>query len=118
MSCPPATDLPDRRRLLLLALAGASLPLARAAAQQVKATKQAAQYQDTPKDGHMCSQCQFYIAAGGQPGAGQPGAGQPGAGMMGGGMGSGKMMSGGTCKVVQGAISPMGWCQFFAPHTG
>ena len=113
MSCPPATDLPDRRRLLLLALAGATLPLARAAAQQVKATKQAAQYQDTPKDGHMCSQCQFYIAAGGQPGAGQPGAG-----MMGGGMGSGKMMSGGTCKVVQGAISPMGWCQFFAPHTG
>ena len=113
MSCPPATDLPDRRRLLLLALAGASLPLARAAAQQVKATKQAAQYQDTPKDGHMCSQCQFYIAAGGQPGAGQPGSG-----MMGGGMGPGKMMSGGTCKVVQGAISPMGWCQFFAPHTG
>ena len=113
MSCPPATDLPDRRRLLLLALAGASLPLARAAAQQVKATKQAAQYQDTPKDGHMCSQCQFYIAAGGQPGAGQPGAG-----MMGGGMGPGKMMAGGTCKVVQGAISPMGWCQFFAPHTG
>jgi len=108
MSCPPATNRPDRRRVLLLALAGATLPLARAAAQQVKATKQAAQYQDTPKDGHMCSQCQFYIPAGGQPGAG----------MMGGGMGPGKMMAGGTCKVVQGAISPMGWCQFFAPHTG
>ena len=97
MSCPPATDRPDRRRVLLMALAGATLPFARAAAQQVKATKQAAQYQATPKDGHMCSQCQFYLAAGSQPGAG---------------------MMGATCKVVEGAVSPMGWCQFFAPHTG
>ncbi len=103
MSCPP--NAPDRRRLLLLALAGAALPLLpAAAAEQAKATKKAAQYQDQPKGGNMCGHCRFFIAKGGKPGAG----------MMGAPMGPG-MMADGTCQIVAGAISPRGWCQFYAP---
>ena len=102
MSCPP--DSPDRRRLLALALAGVVLPVLPAAAQQTKAAKKAAQYQDHPKDGKMCGHCRFFIAKGGKPGEG----------MMGGGVGPGKMADG-TCQIVAGAISPMGWCQFYAP---
>jgi hypothetical protein len=91
--------------MLTLALAGAVLPvLPAAAAPQAKAAKKAAQYQDHPKDGKMCGQCRFFIAKGGKPGEG----------MMGGGMGPGKMADG-TCQIVAGAISPMGWCQFYAP---
>ncbi|MDE2007925.1 MAG: hypothetical protein KGI51_15245 [Rhodospirillales bacterium] len=100
MSCPE--DAPDRRRLLALVLAGTVLPVLPAAA-ATKAAKAAAQYQDHPKNGAMCGHCQFFIAKGGKAGQG----------MMGGAMGPGKMADG-TCKIVAGAISPMGWCQFYA----
>ncbi len=50
-----------------------------------KATKSAFQYQDKPKDGKKCVNCTLYIAA---AKAGAPG----------------------QCKVVEGDISPDGWC--------
>ncbi len=70
-----------------------------------KVPKAAAQYQDTPKNGQMCGMCKFYIAPGGKPGAG----------MMGGGAGPGMMAQTGTCEVVEGSISPRGWCVLYAP---
>ncbi len=88
-----------------LALAGAAGLGARAAvAQTSKATQAAVHYQDQPKDGKKCATCNFFI----------PPTGAKGAGMMGGGMGPGMMA--GTCKIVQGSISPMGWCDFYAPR--
>lgn len=69
-----------------------------------KVPKSAAQYQDTPKNGQMCGTCKFYIAPGGKAGAG----------MMGGGMGPGAMNAPGTCQVVEGSISPRGWCVLYA----
>ena len=52
---------------------------------QTKASKKAMQYQDAPKNGQECDTCMQWI-----PGAG---AGAPGG-----------------CKVVEGPISPKGWC--------
>jgi anaerobic selenocysteine-containing dehydrogenase len=59
--------------------------LARPAAAQAKATKQAMQYQDQPKNGQRCDTCMQFI-----PGA--------------------KADGPGTCKVVEGPISPSGYC--------
>lgn len=58
---------------------------ARPALAQGKADKKAMQYQDQPKNGQKCDTCLQFI-----PGA------KPGAN--------------GTCKVVEGPISPNGWC--------
>ncbi|MDE1903067.1 MAG: hypothetical protein KGI46_04360 [Alphaproteobacteria bacterium] len=69
-----------------------------------KVPKSAAQYQGTPKNGQMCGMCKFYIAPGGKAGAG----------MMGGGAGPGMMAQSGTCQVVEGSISPQGWCALYA----
>ncbi|HYL33839.1 MAG TPA: hypothetical protein VEU53_11900 [Stellaceae bacterium] len=69
-----------------------------------KVPKSAAQYQDTPKNGQTCGMCKFYIAPGGKAGAG----------MMGGTMGPGAMRTPGTCQVVEGSISPQGWCVLYA----
>jgi hypothetical protein len=60
----------------------------------------------------VCGACKFFISAGGQAG-----------GMMGGGMGRGMMsgnmrpgmMAAGTCQLVDGNISPMGWCVLYQP---
>ena len=54
-----------------------------------KVPQKDAQYQDTPKNGQKCDMCQYY-AAGNQPTA-------PG-----------------TCQLVDGSISPNGWCALFA----
>ena len=70
-----------------------------------KISQAAAQYQDVPKNGQMCGMCKFFIAPGGQAGGG----------MMGGGMGPGMMATPGTCQVVEGSISPRGWCVLYAP---
>jgi len=48
-----------------------------------------AAYQTTPKSGAQCSTCSLYI-----PGK--------------------SMSANGTCKLVKGAISPKGWCKFYA----
>jgi hypothetical protein len=61
--------------------------IARALA-QAKATKAAMQYQDEPKNGQQCDACMQYI-----PGP--------------------KPDAPGGCKVVDGAISPKGWCMAF-----
>ena len=53
-----------------------------------KAAKSAVQYQNSPKDGKMCGMCKFFIRSGG-------------------------MMSEGSCQVVEGAVSPMGYCILF-----
>ena len=73
--------------LVLPALAG--LLLAETTAAQAKGTKAQFKYQSTPNAGHKCSQCSFWIA-GSSPTAN------------------------GTCKIVDGAISPNGWCTAFA----
>jgi|SRR5579863_4316608 len=75
------------------------------AAQQTKLPKQAAQYQDTPKNGQMCGMCKHYIAPGGKPGEGMMGGGQRGPSMM---------TQTGTCELVDGSISPRGWCALYA----
>ena len=64
------------------AVAGAAIPIRFAHAQQ-KASKQAMQYQDTPKNGQQCDQCMHFEAPK-------------------------------SCKVVEGDISPKGWCVAFA----
>jgi hypothetical protein len=59
----------------------------RPAAAQQKASKQATQYREQPKNGQKCSDCLQFIP--GQQGADA------------------------TCKVVEGPISPNGWCTAF-----
>lgn len=49
-----------------------------------KMSKEGAQYQDKPQDGRKCADCTNFIAASK------------------------------TCKVVEGEVSPQGWCIFWA----
>jgi hypothetical protein len=87
---------PGRRRFLSLAAgvpgvaAGLSLAMRIGdVAAQNKMSKEAAKYQEQPKDGQRCDGCQLYIPADGDgPGA---------------------------CKVVEGDIAPDAWCTLFAP---
>ena len=58
---------------------------ARPARAQAKATKQAMQYQEQPKNSQKCDDCIQFI-----PGQ--------------------KQGATGSCKVVEGPISPNGWC--------
>jgi hypothetical protein len=89
-----------------LLLLPAALGLARTARAQTpgKVSQAAAQYQDTPKNGQVCGMCKYYIAPGGKAGEG----------MMGGQRGPGMMTQLGTCQVVEGSISPRGWCALYA----
>ncbi|HET7588106.1 MAG TPA: high-potential iron-sulfur protein [Gammaproteobacteria bacterium] len=57
-----------------------------------KLPQSAVQYQDHPRNGKQCSECMQFVSGGG-PGA----------------MGS--------CKVVQGKISPKGYCVAFVPKS-
>ena len=52
---------------------------------------QAAAYQTTPKGAAKCWNCSLFIAAKTNP-----------------------SKSNGGCKIVKGAISPNGWCKFYA----
>jgi hypothetical protein len=52
-----------------------------------KLAKEAAQYQEEPKDGERCSGCVFFIP------------------------------EDNTCKLVQGSISPEGWCSLYQPRS-
>jgi len=77
---------------------------------EAKASKAAVHYRDYPKGMQMCHMCKFCISAGGGR------SGMMGCGMMGGGMmGRGGMMGAGACQVVEGRISPMGWCDLYTP---
>ena len=77
------------RRITLknIALLAAVPWVARPARAQAKVAKQAMKYQDQPKDGQRCDTCVQFVP--GQSGAQ------------------------GTCKVVEGPISPSGWCMVY-----
>jgi hypothetical protein len=74
---------------------------------EAKASKVAVHYRDYPKGMQMCHMCKYYIAGGGRRG-GMGGMCMGGGPMMG-------MMGAGACQVVEGRISPMGWCDLYAP---
>jgi hypothetical protein len=82
-------DASRRRALAIIGglAAAAALPAGIAEAQTAKTTKEASQYQEGPKDGKRCQDCQFF-----EPGSGGTG----------------------TCKLVEGDISANGWCLLFA----
>ena len=73
--------------VVLPALAG--LLLAETTIAQAKGSKAQFKYQSTPNNGKKCSQCTFYI-----PGS--------------------SPKANGTCKIVDGSISPNGWCTAFS----
>ena len=86
----------------LAAFSAVGMPLILAStAAKAKASKAAVHYQDQPNGMQMCHRCKFYIGCRG--------------GMMGGGMMRGGMMGAGACEVVEGRISPMGYCDLYAP---
>lgn len=107
---------------LFTATAGASSLLLDSSSAEGKASKSTVQYQDHPKRMQMCGMCKFFISANGRRsgmmGGGMMGGGMMGDGMMGGGMMRGGMMGGGSCEVVEGSISPMGYCVLYAPSEG
>ena len=84
----------SRRRLLQSALVlGATAPLLLsrpALAGGAKMTQKVAQYQDKPNNGKDCSKCRFFEKP------------KDGAKM-------------GTCQIVEGEISPSGYCMLFSP---
>ncbi|MGA8100040.1 MAG: high-potential iron-sulfur protein [Candidatus Cybelea sp.] len=72
--------------VVLPALAG--LLLAETTTALAKSSKAQVKYQSTPNNDKKCSQCTFYI-----PGS--------------------SPKADGTCKIVDGSISPNGWCSAF-----
>ena len=74
---------------------------------EAKVTKVAVHYRDHPNGMQMCHMCKYYIASNGRRG-GMGGMCMEGGSMMG-------MMGAGACQVVEGRISPMGWCDLYAP---
>ena len=85
-------ELPDKiisRRTLLKGVVGITgLALASGAFTvnaQTKSTKASMKYQETPKGDQKCINCTLFI-----PGK--------------------SSMADGTCQVVEGSISPQGWC--------
>lgn len=73
--------------VMLPALAG--LLLAETTTAQAKGSKTQFKYQATPKNGSKCSTCRFFV--------------------------KGKTASAdGTCQLVDGSISPNGWCTAWA----
>jgi hypothetical protein len=91
---------------LFCCAAGAPSLLALTAA-AAKASKASVHYRDYPKGMQMCHMCKFYIAEGGRRSGGMGGMCMGGS-MMG-------MMGAGACQVVEGRISPMGWCDLYTP---
>ena len=77
-----------------------------------KTAQAAVHYQDHPAQGKMCGMCRFFIP---------DGVTAPGKGMMGSAMSGMSGMSGmkgcksGTCQLVAGKISPMGYCILYSP---
>jgi hypothetical protein len=93
------------RRAWLTGLALFSIaPMVASTPAEAKISKAAAHYRDHPKGMQMCHMCKYYIAGGGRGSGGMC----MGGSMMG-------MMGAGACQLVQGRISPMGWCDLYAP---
>lgn len=90
---------PSRRRLFRqgAALAGGVVAVGlmskvKVGAQATKVSQAMAKYQSAPKGGQQCDGCLQFIP--------------------------GKTSSAnGTCKIVEGSISPKAWCMFFAPKS-
>ena len=93
----------------MFSAAGVPMMLASTAA-EAKASKAAVHYQDQSNGMRMCQMCKFFISAGGGR-----------SGMMGCPMGGGRMghamMGAGACQLVEGRISPMGYCDLYAPRS-
>src|SRR6516165_1237060 len=87
---------------LITAAAGMPPLVPSSSSAQGKASKSVVHYRDYPKDRQMCGMCKFF-----------EGGGMMGGGMMGRGM-MGRGMMDGECEVVEGRISPMGWCDLYA----
>ena len=79
-----------RNLIVLPALAGMIATTTIAA--QAKGSKSQFKYQDKPNGKQKCSGCSLFV-----PGK--------------------TATANGSCKVVEGAISPNGWCTAFAPKT-
>ena len=94
--------------MALFSAAGVPL-LAFATTAEAKASKAAVHYQDQPNGMRMCQMCKFFISAGGGR-SGMMGCPMGRRGMMGHGM-----MGAGACQLVEGRISPMGYCDLYAP---
>ena len=75
---------------------------------EAKASKAAVHYRDYPSGMRMCQNCKFFISTG------RGRSGMMGCPMGGGMMGHG-MMGAGACQLVEGRISPMGYCDLYAP---
>jgi High potential iron-sulfur protein len=71
--------------------AGAVVLTASEASAAATVDQKTAQYQSKPKNGQQCSTCTLYVPAKSNP-----------------------SKANGTCKIVKGAISPTGWCKFYA----
>lgn len=93
--------------MAVFSAAGVPMMLASTVA-EAKASKAAVHYQDQPNRMRMCQMCKFYISAGGGR------SGMMGCPIGGGRMGHG-MMGAGACQLVEGRISPMGYCDLYAP---
>jgi hypothetical protein len=111
-----------RKTVLFTAAIGApSLLGSPASSSQGKASKSVVHYRDYPKGMQMCGMCKLFEGSGmmsdGMMGRGMMAGGMMGGGMMGGGMMDRGMMAG-ECEVVEGRISPMGWCDLYAPRRG
>jgi hypothetical protein len=109
----PANKRISRRsclaKLMVLTAATGVLPEL-ASSNPAKASKSLVHYRDFPKQMQMCGMCKFF-ERGGMMGAARMG---QRAMMCGGMMGHGMMA--GECEVVEGRISPMGWCDLYAPR--
>jgi len=80
-----------KRRALLRAALAAGCMLCQpqvGRAQSGKVSKAQAKYQDKPKGNQNCAKCLHFVAADN------------------------------TCKVVEGKVSPQGWCQLWAAKQG
>ncbi len=81
------------------------------AASTPKLAKATVHYRNHPKGRKMCGMCTHFIPPGGTAERGMMGGMDQG--MMG-TMGPG-MMKDGTCQLVQGRITPMGYCVLYVP---
>jgi hypothetical protein len=95
------------KALAVWAAGGMPLVLASTAA-EAKASKAVVHYRDYPNERRMCQNCKFFIPTG------RGLSGMMGCPMGGGMMGHG-MMGAGACQVVEDRISPMGYCDLYAP---
>jgi len=88
--------------MVLFSAVGAMPLVLASTAAEAKASKPAVHYQNHPNGMRMCHMCKFFTSAGGK---------RSDMGCTGGSMG---MMGAGACQVVEGSISPMGYCDLYA----